>query len=244
LEKDFYIFNGEIMPWSLKTKNYLLSDFLGPGEISLLARKRKQLSTDNIQKYMAVLSNYIKETPLEYRIFDVLACGMCYSKKFSDVYMGMFMSKPEVYEIIDQFNCDIVKPVQRTIIDLQDGSMIEKEIAIWYQYTSMGAGEGKVYKIERPIQYLQNGFMVQPCLKVRGRDYLRIIYGEDYLEPDVFTEVKVRSIKMKRNQAIQEWEISMNILRTFLNRSRYSQLYIAAFIGCEHVSWSNTDKTL
>lgn len=243
LEKDFYIFNGEMMPWSLKSKNYLLNEFIAPGEISLLARKRKQLSTDNIQQYLKVLSHYTKETKLEYRIFDVLACGMCSSGKFSDIYRGMFMPKPDVYKILDRFDCDIVKPVQRTIINLQDKNMIEDEIAIWKQYTLGGVGEGKVYKIEK-FKYLPNGFMIQPYLKVRGKDYLRIIYGENYLEPDIFDEVKIRSIKMKRNQAIQEWEISMNILKTFLNRSRYVQLYIAAFIGCERVSWFNTDKTL
>jgi hypothetical protein len=136
------------------------------------------------------------------------------------------------------------RPVEQTLIDLNDEDSMRKEVDFWNTYTKSG-GEGRVYKPINPRQYCSNGYMIQPMLKVRGQDYLRIIYGIDYLEPSNFNIIKNRSIKKKRIQAIQETEMSDMILTSFINkRILITNKLVAGFLGTENVTFSNVDKTL
>lgn len=99
-------------------------------------------------------------------------------------------------------------------------------------------------KAERLIA---NGFTLpgEVALKVRGRDYLRIIYGMDYLRPEYFDKLKQRGTKMKRLLALQEQEIAMQILRCFINGNDTERLRsVAAFLGLEFAEASTIDKTL
>ena len=49
--------------------------------------------------------------------------------------------------------------------------------------------------VVKPQDVLTKGrrFYAQPALKVRGREYLRIIYGPDYLAPEHLSRLKHRS---------------------------------------------------
>lgn len=69
---------------------------------------------------------------------------------------------------------------------------------------------------EQMHKTLYKGGMLQPMLKVRGRDYLRLIYGMDYLTPDCFALVKKRRVSNKRLHALKQWEIGNRLLEAFL----------------------------
>jgi hypothetical protein len=106
-------------------------------------------------------------------------------------------------------------------------------------------GEGFVYKPWRQMQHLPNGCYVQPAIKVRGKEYLRLIYGIDYLEPSSFETLKRRRIRNKRALALQEFELSLKILNAFLYRNKNELLkLVAGFIGMEHVASAKIDATL
>ena len=49
-----------------------------------------------------------------------------------------------------------------------------------------------------------NGRLVQPGLKCRGREYLRIIYGPEYTRPDQLANLRRRSLGRKRALALRE----------------------------------------
>jgi len=51
--------------------------------------------------------------------------------------------------------------------------------------------------------------LVQPGLKVRGREYLRIIYGPDYTEPDNLDRLRARSLGHKRSLALREYALGL-----------------------------------
>jgi hypothetical protein len=53
---------------------------------------------------------------------------------------------------------------------------------------------------------------VQPGLKVRGREYLRIIYGPDYTEPENLDRLRVRSLGRKRSLAMREYVLGLEAL--------------------------------
>lgn len=66
----------------------------------------------------------------------------------------------------------------------------------WSELTNRG-GEGVV---EKPLEFVAQGRrgVVQPALKCRGPEYLRIIYGPEYLEPANLNRLRNRSVRVKR----------------------------------------------
>ncbi len=72
-------------------------------------------------------------------------------------------------------------------------------------------GEGMVVK---PAANLTRGpkGLVQPGLKVRGREYLRLIYGPDYTEPANLTRLRQRALSHKRSLALREYALGLEAL--------------------------------
>jgi protein phosphatase len=56
------------------------------------------------------------------------------------------------------------------------------------------------------------GGLVQPGLKVRGREYLRIIYGPDYTEPAHLDRLRQRGLSHKRSLALREYALGLEAL--------------------------------
>jgi protein phosphatase len=80
----------------------------------------------------------------------------------------------------------------------------------WSELTSAG-GEGMVVK---PAWGLARGpgGLAQPGLKVRGPEYLRIIYGPDYTEPSNLDRLRQRSVGRKRSLALREYALGLEAL--------------------------------
>ena len=58
----------------------------------------------------------------------------------------------------------------------------------------------------------QSGGLIQPGLKVRGREYLRLIYGPDYTEQDNLTRLRQRALSHKRSLALREYALGLEAL--------------------------------
>ena len=56
------------------------------------------------------------------------------------------------------------------------------------------------------------GSLAQPGLKVRGREYLRIIYGPDYAEPANLARLRQRGLSHKRSLALREYALGLEAL--------------------------------
>jgi protein phosphatase len=52
----------------------------------------------------------------------------------------------------------------------------------------------------------------QPGIKVRGREYLRIIYGPDYTEPVNLERLRARELGHKRSLAAREYALGIEAL--------------------------------
>ncbi|MBN6055286.1 polynucleotide kinase-phosphatase [Nonomuraea sp. RK-328] len=75
----------------------------------------------------------------------------------------------------------------------------------WWESLTVEGGEGMVVK---PAAYTPG--RVQPGVKVRGREYLRIIYGPDYTESlDV---LRRRFLGKKRSMALREYALGLEAL--------------------------------
>lgn len=77
----------------------------------------------------------------------------------------------------------------------------------WWEDLTAAGGEGMVVK---PLGNL--GGRVQPGVKVRGREYLRIIYGPDYTSPENLTRLRKRGLGRKRGLALREYALGIEAL--------------------------------
>jgi protein phosphatase len=57
---------------------------------------------------------------------------------------------------------------------------------------------------------------MQPGVKVRGREYLRIIYGPEYTSPENIERLRERSLSHKRSLAVREFALRVEGLERFV----------------------------
>lgn len=95
-------------------------------------------------------------------------------------------------------------------VDLLDDASIARGVSWWEELTAAG-GEGMVVK---PAANLTRGTrgLVQPGVKVRGREYLRIIYGPDYTLPENLERLRKRGLNRKRTLALREYALGLEAL--------------------------------
>ena len=60
--------------------------------------------------------------------------------------------------------------------------------------------------------------LVQPAVKVRGPEYLRIIYGPEYTLPANLERLRSRGLGHKRSLALREFALGIEALERFTRR--------------------------
>lgn len=105
---------------------------------------------------------------------------------------------------------DLFTTTRRVFADTTDPESTTAATTWWEDLTAAG-GEGMVVK---PAGNLTRGTkgVVQPGLKVRGREYLRIIYGPDYTEPANLDRLRQRGLGHKRSMAQREYALGLEAL--------------------------------
>jgi protein phosphatase len=132
---------------------------------------------------------------------------------------------------------DLIAPTRRLAVDTSDPASVA-EATRWWEDLTAGGGEGMVVKPaanltprrasdssqprrasgssqhSRGSGSSQQGpkGLVQPGLKVRGREYLRLIYGPDYTEPGHLDRLRQRALSHKRSLALREYALGLEAL--------------------------------
>lgn len=116
---------------------------------------------------------------------------------------------------------------QHVAVDLADPASEARAIAWWHELVGRG-GEGMVVK---PRSYLARGKhgLVQPAIKCRGPEYLRIIYGPEYLEPESLERLRPRGLGHKRSMAARELALGLEALHRFVAREGLSRVHECVF---------------
>ena len=105
---------------------------------------------------------------------------------------------------------DLISTTRRVEVDTADPASVAAATRWWEDLTAAG-GEGTVVKPAANLTRGSHG-LVQPGLKVRGREYLRIIYGPDYTEPANLTRLRQRGLSHKRSLALREYALGLEAL--------------------------------
>ena len=153
--------------------------------------------------------------------FHLLACeGNVFSREKHVWHM----------EKIKQY-CTGIDPIfmatEYICVDTADENSVNAGVDWWLRLTGSG-GEGMVVKPETFIARRQTE-VLQPAVKCRGPEYLRIIYGPEYLMPEHLTRLKKRSLSRKRLLAIREFSLGMESLARFVNKEPLYRVHECVF---------------
>jgi protein phosphatase len=113
------------------------------------------------------------------------------------------------------------------VVDLNDPESVKAGTAWWETLTGRG-GEGMVVK---PLSFVARGRkgLVQPAVKCRGAEYLRIIYGPDYDAPANLERLRKRGLAAKRSLAIREFALGVEALERFVRREPLRRVHECVF---------------
>jgi protein phosphatase len=122
---------------------------------------------------------------------------------------------------------DTFRATRNIEVDLEDASSEAAAIAWWEELTTAG-GEGMVVKPIDVVAHWTRG-IVQPGIKCRGPEYLRIIYGAEYTSPDQLSRLRERSLGHKRSLAVREFCLGIEALERFVRLEPLHRVHECVF---------------
>lgn len=246
LGTDWLTLDCEIMPWSMKAVELIKQQYAAVGCASNVANKallntlervfeqghdvealinKTSDSIHNNIKFVEAYRNYCWEVNSldEIRVapFHILASeGEVHTNKTHIWHME------NIAKMVSDSSPLIIK-TKYQVVDLSQSEDIEKATDWWLEHTA-NLGEGMVVK---PVDFIGKGRkgIVQPALKVRGKEYLRIIYGMDYLQAQNLVRLKDRGLGTKRRLAFNEFKLGLESLRRFVKNDPLRHVHECAF---------------
>jgi protein phosphatase len=112
-------------------------------------------------------------------------------------------------------------------IDVTDSASVDAATRWWQELTARG-GEGMVVK---PFDFVTTGRrgITQPAIKCRGQEYLKIIYGPEYLLPENLERLRSRGVSGKRSLALREFALGIEALERFIRREPLRRVHECVF---------------
>ena len=227
----FVLIDAEILPWNAKGSGLLTNQYLPvlDSSKSLNENIQKNLkdidgldyiadeitnNLDNIGKYKEQLENYCWDadiTSIKIAPFHLLAHE---KKTFFDKTHEWHLN--HFNELIAMTTNDLFEKTPYVIVDLDDEASKERAVDFWLDITSKGY-EGVMFKTETFIEKNENGETILPMMKVRGKDYLRIIYGINYNSDKYLDKLRYRNVSKKRFLHYKETALAIESVKLFAN---------------------------
>jgi protein phosphatase len=128
--------------------------------------------------------------------------------------------------ICDQ-DTEILLATDWLLADTHDPQSVQQATEWWVRKTAEG-GEGMVVKPHDWINRSKNG-LVQPAVKCRGKEYLRIIYGPDYDSDENLVRLRRRGLGRKRSLACREFALGIEALERFVSHDSLRKVHECVF---------------
>ena len=247
LNTDWICFDCELMPWSVKAQELLRQQYAPVGASARVAfgeavasletaaergvdvscilddyRQRAEAVTKYVKAYQQYCWHVQSVADLKLAPFHLLATeGAVYFDKDHLWHMEM-LSK-----LCQNSEDNLLLATSYGVVDLSDGTSQTEAVRRWEELTGLGS-EGTVIK---PLDFIVQGKrgLVQPAVKCRGREYLRIIYGPEYTLPQNLKRLRTRGLSHKRSLALREFALGVEALERFVRREPLSRVHECVF---------------
>jgi len=85
--------------------------------------------------------------------------------------------------------------------------------------------------VVKPCEFIFRGSkgLVQPAMKCRGPEYLRIIYGPEYDADENLVRLRARGLGHKRSLALREFALGIEGLERFVRYEPLRRVHECAF---------------
>lgn len=228
---DWLLLDAELLPWSLKASGLLRTQYAAVGAASgavfpdalaaleaaaargvdtgdLLERQRER-ATD-AEAFTRAYRRYCWSTDgldgVRLAPFQILAApGRNLAGLGHDEQLAL------LDRMVEHDPTGLLQTTRRLYVDTGDPASVQAGVDWWLEMTGRG-GEGMVVKPVRALATDGKGRLVQPGIKCRGREYLRIIYGPEYTRPDNLERLRSRFLGHKRSLAIREYGLGLEAL--------------------------------
>jgi predicted kinase/diadenosine tetraphosphatase ApaH/serine/threonine PP2A family protein phosphatase len=251
LSSDWVCLDAELMPWNAKAKGLIREQYAPVGAAALAATEatkkateaalaRQDLSTESrdilaavaeraagrhgsAARYVAAYRRYCWPVggldDLRIAPFHVLAweghTGFDRDHRWHLETLGKLAEESSLVTATDSRE-----------VELADEASCQAATEWWLERT----GEGSEGMVVKPMEFIARGKhgMVQPALKVRGQEYLRIIYGPEYDEPANLVRLRKRGLGGKRRLASKEFILGVEGLERFVRREPLRRVHECA----------------
>ncbi|MFL5766836.1 MAG: polynucleotide kinase-phosphatase [Actinomycetota bacterium] len=248
LETDWLVLDAEVMPWSLKAEELVRDQYAAVGaagtaaldaEVMLLAAaaerlpgateisgtlERTRARSDAVRAFVNAYRPYVwpvsSVSDVRVAPFQLLAGED-----------GTFLAREHVWHlaIADRLAAacpELVVPTGHVGMDLAEDAGEQAATSWWEELTRVG--EGMVVKPAVPITRGKKD-LAQPGIKVRGREYLRIVYGPEYTLPGNLERLRERSLGRKRSLALREFALGVEALERFVRAEPLHRVHECVF---------------
>ena len=246
LGTDWMCLDCELMPWSVKAQELLTSQYAPVGaagtQVLLSARtalaeatkridsleelaKRTETRLESLAKYREAYRHYCWPVgsieDLKLAPFHLLATeGFVHTDKQHEWHM-------EKLTKLCSHDEKLLLATPFRLVDVNDTTSCDQATEWWQTLTSAG-GEGMVVK---PLDFISKGRRgyAQPAVKCRGPEYLRIIYGPEYLMPANLERLRSRGLGAKRSLASREFALGVEALERFVRKEPLRRTHECVF---------------
>ena len=245
LKTDWVCLDCELMPWSAKAQELLRQQYATTGAAARAALPLAIAALDQsaqIPEIAALLASY-KQRREAANLYVEAYRQYCWTvRSLADLKLAPFhllasegavhTEKDHIWHMetlagICKADPELLLATPFLVVDLTSADDQAKGIQWWDDLTARG-GEGMVVK---PLGFIAKGAkgLVQPAVKVRGCEYLRIIYGPEYTIPENLNRLKSRGLGAKRSLALREFALGIEALERFAHKEPLRRVHECVF---------------
>ncbi|MFE6041976.1 polynucleotide kinase-phosphatase [Streptomyces sp. NPDC056452] len=247
-DTDWVLLDAELMPWSLKAAGLLRSQYAAVGAASgaVLPVAGEALAAAAARGVdVGALAGRQQERAADAAAFTEAYRRYCWSTEGLDgVRLAPFQilavqgrslaSVPHdeqlawLDRLVEHDPTGLLQVTRRLVVDTGDEESVRSGVDWWLEMTGRG-GEGMVVKPLGALVRDAKGRLVQPGIKVRGREYLRIIYGPEYTRPENLDRLRSRFLGHKRSLALREYALGLEALDRLADGEPLWRIHEAVF---------------
>lgn len=242
---DWLCLDAELMPWSLKAGDLLREQYAAVSAAGTTALAAASAALQRAAVRGVAVGELATETEARRGLLDAYRDAWrryCWpAATVDDLKLAPFhLLATEGRVHVDQTHAwhmetlaelaahdDLFVATRHRMVPLGDEAARGDAVAWWEALTASG-GEGMVIK---PLDWLARGRrgLLQPAMKCRGREYLRIIYGPEYTRPEHLARLRQRGLATKRSLALREYALGIEALHRFVDREPLHRVHECVF---------------